>query len=249
MSVLPPELSPFGATLLIVASAFTSGLTAAFGIGGGMVLLSVMAAVVPPTLLIPLHGLVQVGSNAGRAALMARDVVWPRIGWFVPGALLGVFVGGLVVVALPAPILRGAVGVFVLITAWRKPTQVGGGRAALLIGGALSSVLTMFVGATGPFVVALFRGAQLEPKPLVATAAVAMLSQHALKVVAFGLLGVSFGPWMPVLLAMLASGFLGTYLGGKLLDRIPRARFASVLRWILSAAGLSLLIGALGAIG
>jgi hypothetical protein len=39
----------------------------AFGIGGGAALLAVMASLVPPAALIPVHGVVQVGSNLGRA--------------------------------------------------------------------------------------------------------------------------------------------------------------------------------------
>jgi hypothetical protein len=47
------------AGLLIVASFATSFITAAFGIGGGGVLLAILASLVPPAALIPVHGLVQ----------------------------------------------------------------------------------------------------------------------------------------------------------------------------------------------
>ena len=57
---------------LAAASFVTSFITAAFGIGGGGVLLALLASVLPPAALIPVHGLVQLGSNAGRAAIMAR---------------------------------------------------------------------------------------------------------------------------------------------------------------------------------
>lgn len=52
-------------TLLTLTAAFTSFFTTCFGIGGGVMLLGVMAQVLPPQLIIPLHGAVQLGSNAG----------------------------------------------------------------------------------------------------------------------------------------------------------------------------------------
>ena len=68
-----PELSPWQAVAFYVLSFFTSAMTAAAGIGGGVVLLAIMATVYPPAVLIPVHGMVQLGSNGGRALLMTGD--------------------------------------------------------------------------------------------------------------------------------------------------------------------------------
>ena len=56
-------LSTLSATLLIVASFFTSLITASLGIGGGVLLLAILASTLPITALIPVHGLVQLGST------------------------------------------------------------------------------------------------------------------------------------------------------------------------------------------
>ncbi|MCH4563080.1 MULTISPECIES: hypothetical protein [Halomonas] len=53
-------LSPLSASLnlgLVLLSALTSGLSAAAGIGGGTLLIMVMAQVMPATALIPVQGL------------------------------------------------------------------------------------------------------------------------------------------------------------------------------------------------
>lgn len=243
---LPASISPSVAAGLVLLSLLTSGITGALGIGGGMVLLSGFGFALPPAAVIPVHAVVQVGSNASRAALLISQVDRRALLWFLPGAALGALIGGLLVVDLPAPLLRGAVGTFVLVTAWTKPGSLPGGPLPLVFGGLLSSVLTMFVGATGPFVVALLRGSNLEPRPLVATSAVAMVAQHGLKVVAFGLLGFPLRPWLPLLGAMIAAGVVGTWLGAKLLHRLPKPVFIAALRALLTLAGAGLLAGAVG---
>ncbi len=62
MEWLPEAISNSQAIILVITSLLTSMLTAAMGIGGGVLLLAVMASIVPVAALIPVHGLVQLGS-------------------------------------------------------------------------------------------------------------------------------------------------------------------------------------------
>ena len=64
-------------------------LTAAVGIGGGTVLLAVMAQVLPIKAIVPIHGVVQFGSNFGRAAIMMRQLSKPVVLWFLAGSVVG----------------------------------------------------------------------------------------------------------------------------------------------------------------
>lgn len=63
---MPPEISPLVGWPIIGLSFFTSLITAAFSIGGGFIMLAVLAQVLAPVALIPVHGAVQLGSSAGR---------------------------------------------------------------------------------------------------------------------------------------------------------------------------------------
>ncbi len=69
MDFLPEGLSQAAFWAIMVASFVGSFITAAFGIGGGALLLAIMATLMPPAALIPVHGVVQAGSNAGRVAM------------------------------------------------------------------------------------------------------------------------------------------------------------------------------------
>ena len=94
-ALIPTGMTQMVFLLLVLASLITSFMTAAFGIGGGVVLIVIMAMLVPPAALIPIHGIIQLGSNGGRAVIMARDVIWRPMIPFVVGALIGATAGGL----------------------------------------------------------------------------------------------------------------------------------------------------------
>mgnify|MGYP001796154935 CR=1 FL=1 len=249
MTLLPPDMGWALFAALTATSFVTSGLTAAFGIGGGAALLAILASLLPPAALIPVHGVVQLGSNAGRTALMARqaflDALWP----FAAGSVLGAAVGASFAVALPPWAVQLGVGAFILWSVWGKvPAPGPGAGLAVAAGltGAVTTFLTMFFGATGPFVAAWTKTLRLGREAVVATNGAMMTMQHLLKTLAFGLFGFAFGPWLALIAAMIAAGLLGTMVGRGALRRWGDARFALGLNVILTALALRLIADGLG---
>lgn len=240
--VIPDSLNSITFIGLIVISCFTSMLTASLGIGGGTLLLTVMAQLLPVQAVIPVHGVVQLGSNTGRALIMFRDVHWQHVLWFALGSVLGALIGGQIVVSLPISALQIGLGVFIIFTVWGPkfaPTLAN--NKTLFLGGIVSTFLTMFIGATGPFVLAVIRAFKMERLSLVATNAVCLVLQHFLKILVFGFLGFAFAPYAPLLLLMVASGFAGTTIGKKLLIKINEQRFRYWLNIVLSVLALRLI--------
>lgn len=246
-TLLPAGVAPAIALLLIAVSFLTSAFTAAFGIGGGVAMLGALAGTMPPSVIIAVHGLVQVGSNVGRTYVQRAHALWPLVARFTAGSVIGALIGALLVVELPERILLGLLGGFILVMTWLpKPRIPGLASSGLVIGGGLSTIITMFVGATGPFVQALLLPLKLEKRQLIATHAACTTIQHLLKVFAFGALGFSFADWLPLIGAMIVSGFAGTMLGTKLLERLPERWFAIVIKAILTVVGIDLLRRAAG---
>jgi uncharacterized membrane protein YfcA len=226
-ALLPSGMEPWVAALLVVASSFTSAITAAFGIGGGMAMLALMGLFVPVASLIPVHGAVQLGSNSGRAwhqrAFVRMDVAKPFIAGTVVGAILGVFL----VVQLPDALLKLVLGGFILLLTWARIPGIDRlTKAGLALASVGLAMLSMLVGVTGPLVAVLF--AQFfhnDRKALIATSAVSLTTQHLLKIVVFGLAGFAFWEWLPLIAAMILSGFVGTVYGTSLLERMPEKTF------------------------
>lgn len=238
-ALLPQNMTALVGAALMGISFLTSLITAAFGIGGGVVMIAVLASLLPPAALIPVHAVVQVGSNAGRALIMRAHIDWPILGVFLIGTVVGVAIGGVIVVDLPAAVIQIGVGLFILWTIVGKPPAFL--RHSAWLAGGVSSVLTMFFGATGPFVAAYLKTRGYDRMTHVATQGACMTAQHALKVVAFGVLGFAFGPYIVLILGMIGFGFLGTIVGRKILMKIDEAFFKRVLSGILIVLALRLI--------
>jgi uncharacterized membrane protein YfcA len=99
---------------------------------------------------------VQLGSNVGRAVLMRHWVDTARLVPFLLGSIVGIAIGGSVAINLPGEVLRIVLGLFILQSLWLPMAVMAAVKGrGLAIGGAIASFLTMLVGATGPYVVAL----------------------------------------------------------------------------------------------
>ena len=242
-ALLPDGIGPWAAALLVGASLFTSALTAAFGVGGGIAMLALLGLFVPVAALIPVHGSVQLGSNTGRAwhqrANIRRDIALP----FVAGSVVGAIFGAFLVVQLPDALLKLLLGGFIIGIVWVKIPGIDRlSRAGLVAASGGLALLSMFVGATGPLMsVILAQMLSSDRKALVATHAAAMTVQHGLKVVVFGLAGFAFWNWLPLIALMIGSGFLGTVYGTTLLDRLPEESFRRWFRIGVSVLALDLL--------
>lgn len=240
---LPNGLGPLPSAFLVIASFFTSALTAAFGVGGGVAMLALMGLFVPVAALIPVHGAVQLGSNTGRAwhqrAHVDRGVAVP----FIAGSLVGAVAGAFLVIQLPDALLKLVLGLFIIAVTWTKiPGVARLGPADLAVGSAAMALLTMFVGATGPLLAVFFGQIfSRDRKALIATHAAGMTVQHALKIVVFGLAGFAFWQWLPLIVLMIGSGYLGTVYGSKLLDRLPEESFRKWFRIGLTFLALDLM--------
>ena len=230
-SLLPPDVTLPVALVLMVVSFASSFITISFGIGGGGIMLGVMATLLPPMALVPVHGVVQFGSNAGRTALMVRHIQWAAALWFAVGIVLGIVLGASVVVAIPPAAVLIGVGLFLIWTVLSRPPAWM--RDWPLLTGTVTSVLSMAFGASGPFVNTYVKSLNLGRHAHVATTAVLLTGQHLLKAVAFGVLGFAYAPWAALIAALILCGLGGTWTGKRVLNRMSDARFRQALNLVL----------------
>lgn len=227
------------ASTLIGMSFLGSFITVAFGIGGGALMLAVFATLLPAAAIIPVHGLVQLGSNVGRAALTWRHIERGVVFAFALGSLAGIAFGGLFILQLNPAIIQIGVGLFILWSILMRPPAPM--RRSAGVTGAFSSFLTMFFGATGAFVATFVKSLELDRMGHTATHATLMTIQHGLKTIAFGFLGFALSLWAGLVALLIAAGFLGTLAGRHVLLRIDERRFKLTLNVILALLALHLI--------
>lgn len=243
---LPETLSLLAGLGLIAASFLTSAMSAAMGLGGGMTLIAIMANVMPGAALVPVHGLVQIGSNSGRALVLARHVDPKILLWYCAGSIAGAVCGGFIAIRLPVPVLQIGIAFFILWSVWgSKPVFHRLALRAVAAGGFLATLLGMFFGASGPIGGAVLAALGLTRHQFVANQAATSLASHILKIVVFGTLGFAFAPWIWLALAMIVSGFAGTLAGSHLLGRMDEAMFRKGFRVLMSALCANLIFRAI----
>lgn len=242
LSFLPEGLSILSAGILIFASFFTSALTASVGVGGGLLMLALMTYIVPIAALIPVHGLVQLGSNTGRSYVQRAHIDWRIVGLFLLGSLLGAFAGAMLAVQLPAYILKSFLGLFIIIIVWaRLPKIKSANPVVVALGGLVTTFATMFAGATGPLVAVFLNSLFNQHRKMVATHGMTMTVQHSLKVLAFGFAGFAFWEWLPLVLLIVISGFSGTKAGTLILNKMPEEKLKFGFKIVMTIVALDLL--------
>lgn len=238
-----PGIGATTAGALVLLSFLSSAITASLGGGGGLLMLGAMATVMPAAAVIPVHGLVQLGSNGGRALLSRRHLMRRVTMWLLAGAALGAAAGSVVLLSLPVQVLRLSIAIFILLVVWLPlPSFEAAPRTALATGafGALTGFLSLFVGATGPIVGAYIQRIAANRFAIVATVAACMTGLNVLKLAAFSAVGFDWLEWLGLALLMIASGGLGTWCGLRLLGRLSDRAFGRAFKLLLTALALHL---------
>jgi len=236
---MPIELSEFTIYFLIIASMFTSFVSAAFGIGGGAILLGLLALKLPPIAFLPIHGVVQIGSNMGRAIIFFKDIKKDPLIPFTLGTILGASLGGSIFIQIEPWLIQLAVAIFILWSVYGKIPAIGSSH--ILFGGMFSGFLTMFFGASGVVVAGMVKTMKLEPIKHLATHSALMTIQHLIKVIIFGLVGFTYAKYSLLIIAMIISGFVGTLIGKKVLVKMGHKYFKTILNIVLTLIALNLI--------
>ena len=229
--------------LLLATSFLTAIVSVTMGLGGGVILLAVMANIFPPLALIPLHGLIQMGNNTSRAALLRQDIKWRLCGLFALGSAIGCALGAKVFVALPEDTLRLLLAGVILFLTWLpKPKVQLHLRGKYGWVGLLGGFMSMFIGASGPVLGAFIQREGFKKQEVVGTHAACMVTQHGFKVILFGtVLGFAFQNYIGLLVGMLVAGFAGTWVGRHMLHRVSDKHFKILFKAILTVLAFRLI--------
>ena len=231
--------------MLIPAAVAASAVSGVLGMGGGVILLAVMAAVMDPVAVVPVHGVVQLMSNFTRTVALAREISWGIFARYVPLMTVGAWLGIQLYRGAEAPWFQPAVGAFIVSSLlWDrfKPKRLLLPQWVFYPAGLGGGFLTVVVGAAGPYLAAFFLRDDLERKQIVATKAAIQTFGHFLKIPAFLSIGFSYrdqiGTIVPLLACVVVGTFAGTHLLARMSERVFRAAFRITLA-LLAARLLS----------
>lgn len=242
------ELSAAAWCIVLGAGLATSALSGVIGMGGGMALVGVMAVVLPPAAVVPLHGVTQLASNFTRTLALLRHVHWRLFALYTPFLTVGTALAAWLWSSLSLAWFKPGIGVFLLaflVYRRRKPELRNPPLWIYMPLGAVAGFLGVFVGATGPFIAPFFQRDDLEKESVIATKAAVQAVGHLLKLPAFFALGFDYLAHVPLLGALIASVVVGTLLGRLVLERLSRRAFNVLFEGTLALIALYLLLAPL----
>lgn len=232
-----------GDLLLTLAAFATAAFSAVVGMGGGVTLLAVMAALMPAAFVVPVHGIVQLTSNGTRTLLFLKHVHWGIFAYYVIPAMIGVALGARLYVGSELPWFRPAVGVFILlylVTLRHKPRL---GRLPIPLFAPLGFVVGTFaslIGATGPLIAPFFLRDDLDRQQVIATKAIVQMAVHITKLPAFFLLGFDYAAQITLVAPLVAAAVLGTMFGKRYLSRMSNETFRKLFATVLTMIAIYL---------
>jgi len=233
--------------LLGGAALVASTLAAVAGFGGAALLLPPLVALFGVRDAIPILTVAQLVGNGSRVWLNRREVAVPVVGWFALGAVPLALLGGVVFATAPLGALERLVGVFLLgMVLWRHiphaPVWRPGVRAFAALG-AVFSFLSALVGSVGPLMAPFFLAYGLVKGAYIGTEALATVVMHVVKLAAYQGTAILTPRAVAVGLALGPIMIFGSYVGKRILDRLPERVFVYVIEAVLLGAGAWFVIG------
>ena len=216
---------------IIYFAAFTTSIVSAVaGFMGGAMLLAVMAQFLKLEVLIPLHAIIQLGSNMSRGWFLRPYINWQITKNSIIGTILGGIAGYFYMVPIPQNAANLVLGTFILLITIAPKFKANfhfPGKWILI--GFLACSLGLLVGAIGALVGSLLLSENLEKKAMVSTQATLQTVIHFAKLSVFISLGFVIWPWILLLSGAIICTYLGTFVGTKILDFIPQKLFTQIM--------------------
>lgn len=236
---LPSTISFNSAIFLIFFNLLTCFISTALSLGGGMLMLVGLSFILPTTALIPVHGIVQLGSNFARIFVSIKELDKNLIIPFVIGTIIGAYLGANIVEFLSPGVGQIGVGIFILYSLFGKFPELG--KKYIFAGGIFTTIMSMLFGASGPVVSTLIRNMNFNPTKHVSIHGAFMTAQHLFKSLGFFFIGFAFQEYLVLLTLMILVGFFGTYFGKKVLISKGKSYFKKVLTIILLLGGIRII--------
>ncbi|MEJ2763450.1 sulfite exporter TauE/SafE family protein [Photobacterium sp. MCCC 1A19761] len=229
--------------LLGAIALLTSTVAGILGFGGGMLLIATLPVFLHPAVIIPLHGITQLASNASRMVFSIKDVRWSLLPPFLVGSAVGILLFGFLLANLPTGLIPVAIGLYILLSLWseRFSQWIKRYENFYLVGG-LQTGLGLMVGATGPLALSVLTKRLTDQNQIIATSALMMAISHIAKILVFGYLGFSFAEHLETLLYLVTGSIIGSWLGTRLRQFVGNPHMIMVIKLALSLLAIRMIM-------
>lgn len=224
------------------------------GMGGGLLIVAACTQILPLPAVVPLSSVFVMSGQIARVVQFHRHIAWGIARPFIPGSLIGAFLGTFIYLSLPEEAIALMLGAVMLWFSWVPSTPASRGIARRIPHpffwvGIIHTFLSSMAGVGGLFQ-ALMVNSPLKKEGVVATVAGTLLFMSLFKTVGYLTAGFDYRPWLGVILLSWLAGMLGSRIGRHSLHRVSDRFFRHLIRGMVTLFSLRLLwqaaVGLLG---
>lgn len=235
---------------LALINFLTSTMTAITGLGGGLILVGLMPMFLPAVAIIPVHGATQLASNISRAWFGRKYIDKTYFKSYLLGALLGAVVFGMAVRFVHLDLIPLFIAVYILLTQWSdKFNELFKRFENFFWIGFLQTGVGLFVGAPGPMHMPLLMKKFDDNHVVVSTASFMVSMVHVVKIIMYAMMGFVFADYWQVILLMIVSAVIGSWVGTKLRHQVPMHWLKRALPYLLTIIAIKLIIDNMAGFG
>ena len=242
--------------ILIFAAFITSSISAVLGMGGGIILLGIMAIIIPEGYkVIALHGMVQLFSNSTRTYVFRQYIKKNLIKQFFSGALIGVTISIIIIIMLihyfdvgsanqiKVEFLKPFIGLFIVWYLFLKGPKKERKINSFIPVGLIAGISSIFIGAVGPLIAPFFLRKDLNKEHVIANKAASQMITHLSKIPLFiYFFNMNYKSELNILLPLIIAVYLGTNFGKKILSFIPEKLFKKLFKITLFIIAIRLIL-------
>jgi uncharacterized membrane protein YfcA len=221
---------------LSICAFFTSIISAITGMAGGIVLFSIMTFFFPISVIIPIHGVVQLVSNSSRTLWLRKSIKKEIFIPFLIGAPAGAFISTIFihqVLNKNFPLFLIALLIFYTVFRPKKLPSLKIPNYGFLFVGFVAGLLGILIGPTGPFIAPFFLRDDLQKEEIVATKSSVQIIVHLLKLPSFLYLGFRYQDHILSIVLLCLAAIIGTKYGVGLLKKLPEKVFLYIFKGFL----------------
>ena len=237
-------VAPLALGILVIFSFFTSALSAATGMGGGVLLFTVMTLYFPLNVIIPIHGVIQFFNNFLTLNFLRphlkKSLMLPFLMGSIPGIILAAcFVNKIIKTNAPQMIILALI-IYSLFRPKRLPDLQLQHKNFFWVG-LITGFLGIIAGAIDPVLAPFFVRKDLTKEEVIANKAAMQAIVHFSKIPVFLFLGFDYLPFLSFCLITNVACFFGTRFGILMLQKMSEDVFLKVFKFALAATGLRML--------
>lgn len=238
------NLAPLTLGFLVFFSFFTSALSAATGMGGGVLLFTVMTFYFPVGVIIPIHGIIQFFNNLLTVVFLRAHLKASLLKPFIIGSLPGILLGTWLLNKIIHTNFPQLIILLLILYSLFRPKKLPDlelKHKNFIWVGFVTGLLGIIAGAIDPVLAPFFVRKDLSKEEIIANKAGMQAFVHFSKIPVFLFLGFNYLPYLGFCVITNLACLLGTRFGIALLKRMSESVFLKVFKFALLATGMRML--------